>query len=102
MRVRMKLTKSLWIAAIALSIGIPGASVSVAASPTPQEQRGQDYSKYKNYQHRYARRARMTQLITRDHSKKRNTKKTKTRKPTRLAIRQPTRIIHEIISRQPC
>ena len=74
MRVRTKVTKSLWIAAIALCVGIPGASVRVAASPAPQEQHDQDYSKNKNYQ-QGMRDGRDDIAHNRDHSKKRKFKK---------------------------
>ena len=74
MRVRMNLTKSLCIAAIGLCIGVPGASAGVAASPAPQEQHDQDYSKNKNYQ-QGMHDGRDDAAHNRDHSKKRKFKK---------------------------
>src|ERR1700719_3633429 len=74
MRVGMKLTQSLWIVAVALFIGIPGAPVGVAASLAPQEQHDQEYSKKKNYQ--LGMRAGRDDIShNRDHSKKRKFKK---------------------------
>ena len=74
MRVRKKLTQSLWIVAVALFIGIPGAPVGVTASLAPQEQHDQDYSKNKNYQVGM-RDGRDDSAHNRDHSKKRKFKK---------------------------
>jgi hypothetical protein len=74
MRVRKKLTQSLWIVAVALFIGIPGAPVGVTASLAPQEQHDQDYSKNKNYQVGM-RDGRDDIAHNRDHSKKRKFKK---------------------------
>ena len=74
MRVRMNLKQCVWIAAITLGIGITGGTVRIAASPTPQEQHDQDYSKNKNYQVGM-RDGRDDQSHNRDHSKKRHFKK---------------------------
>ena len=75
MRLRMKLTRPLWIAAVALSIGVPGGPVRVTASPSlPQEQHDQDYSKNKNYRVGM-RDGRDDVAHNRDHSKKRKFKK---------------------------
>jgi hypothetical protein len=74
MRVRMKLSRPLWIAAVALSIGVPGAPIWGAASASPQEQHDQDYSRNKNYKVGM-RDGRDDVAHNRDHSRKRKFKK---------------------------
>src|SRR6202051_4167390 len=74
MGVRMDLKQCVWIVAITLGIGITGGPVRVAASPSPQEQHDQDYSKNKNYQVGM-RDGRDDVAHKRDHFKKRNFKK---------------------------
>jgi hypothetical protein len=70
----MNLKQFVWIAAMSLGIGITGGTVRAAASPLPQEQHEQDYSKNKNYPVGM-RDGREDQAHNRDHSKKRNFKK---------------------------
>jgi hypothetical protein len=70
----MNLKHCVWIAAMSLGIGITGGTVRVAASPSPQEQHDQDYSKNKNYQ-QGMRDGHDDVAHNRDHFKKRNFKK---------------------------
>src|ERR1700722_18622831 len=74
MPVRQNLKQCVWIVAMTLGIGITGGTVRVAASPSPQEQHDQDYSKNKNYQVGM-RDGRDDVAHNRDHSKKRKFKK---------------------------
>ena len=74
MRIRTNLKQCVWIAAMTLGMGITGGAVRVVASPSPQEQHDQDYSKNKNYQ-LGMRDGRDDSAHKRDHSKKRNFKK---------------------------
>ena len=74
MRVPMILKQCLWIVAMTLAIGITGGRAGIAASPSPQEQHDQDYSKNKNYQVGM-RDGRDDSAHNRDHSKKRKFKK---------------------------
>jgi hypothetical protein len=74
MRVRMNLKQCAWIVAMTLGIGITGGTVRVAASPSPQEQHDQDYSKNKNYQ-QGMRDGRADSAHNLDHSKTRKFKK---------------------------
>jgi hypothetical protein len=74
MGIRMNLKQCVWIVAMTLGIGITGGTVRVAASPSPQEQHDQDYSKNKNYQVGM-RDGRNDSARNRDHYKKRNFKK---------------------------
>jgi hypothetical protein len=74
MRMRMNLKQYVWIAAMTLGMGITGGTVRVTASPLPQDQHEQDYSKNKNYQ-LGMRDGRDDSAHNRDHSKKRNFKK---------------------------
>jgi hypothetical protein len=79
MGVRMNLKQCVWIVAMGLCIGITGGAVRVAASPSPQEQHDQDYSKNKNYK-TGMRDGRDDIAHNRDHSKKRKFKKDDDRK----------------------
>jgi hypothetical protein len=74
MRIRMNLKQCLWILAITVAFGITGGTARVMASPSPQEQHDQDYSKNKNYQ-LGMRDGRDDSAHNRDHFKKRNFKK---------------------------
>jgi hypothetical protein len=74
MKVRMKLNRYVWIAAMTLGIGFTGGAVRLAASPSPQEQHEQDYSKNKRYE-QGMREGKVDQTQNRDHSKKRHFKK---------------------------
>src|ERR1700676_5109059 len=74
MRARLNLKQCVWIVVMTMGIGVTGGTVRVAASPLPQEQHDQDYSKNKNYQVGM-RDGRDDQAHNRDHSKKRNFKK---------------------------
>jgi hypothetical protein len=71
---RTNLKQCVWIVAMTLGVGITGGTVRVAASPSPQDQHDQDYSKNKNYQ-QGMRDGRDDLAHNRDHSKKRNFKK---------------------------
>lgn len=71
---RMNLTRCFWIVAMALSICLTGGTTWVAASPSPQAQHDQDYSKNKNYQ-QGLRDGRDDSAHNRDHSKTRKFKK---------------------------
>jgi hypothetical protein len=71
---RMNLKQYVWIAAMTLGMGITGGTVRVEASPLPQDQHEQDYSKNKNYQ-LGMRDGRNDSTHNLDHSKKRNFKK---------------------------
>src|ERR1035437_5779531 len=79
MRVQMNLKQCAWIVAMTLGIGITGGTARLAASPSPQEQHDQDYSKNKNYQ-QGMRDGRDDTARNRDHSKKRNFKKDEDKK----------------------
>jgi hypothetical protein len=74
MRMRMNLKRCVWIVAMTLGMGITGGTVRVMASPSPQDQHDQDYSKNKNYQ-LGMRDGRDDDAHHRDHSKKRKFKK---------------------------
>jgi hypothetical protein len=74
MRVRINLKHVVWIAVLTLGIGITGGMVRVAASPSPQDQHDQDYSRNKNYQ-QGMRDGRDDNAHKRDHFKKRKFKK---------------------------
>src|ERR1700720_3601468 len=74
MRVKMHLKQGAWIFALALGIGVAGSTARVLASPAPQEQHDQDYSKNRNYQ-TGMRDGRSDQAHNRDHYKKRTFKK---------------------------
>jgi hypothetical protein len=74
MRLRMNLKQCAWIVAMTLCLGITGGAARVAASPSPQEQHDQDYSKNKNYQ-LGMRDGRDDSAHNRDRSKKRKFKK---------------------------
>jgi hypothetical protein len=74
MRVRMNLKQCVWIVAMILAIGITGGTARITASPSPQDQHDQDYSKNKNYQVG-VRDGRDDGAHNRDHSKKRKFKK---------------------------
>src|ERR1700733_12722007 len=74
MGIRMNLKQCVWIVAMTLGIGLTGGMARVAASPSPQEQHDQDYSKNKNYQVGM-RDGRNDSAHNRDHYKKRNFKK---------------------------
>jgi hypothetical protein len=71
---RMNLKKCVWVVAITLAIGITGGTARIAASPSPQDQHDQDYSKNKNYQVGM-RDGRDDSARNRDHFKKRKFKK---------------------------
>jgi hypothetical protein len=79
MRVRVNLKQCAWIVAMTLGIGITGGVARLAASPSPQEQHDQDYSKNKNYQ-LGMRDGRDDAAHNRDHSKNRNFKKDEDKK----------------------
>ena len=74
MRMRTNLKQCVWIAALTLGLRIAGGTARVVASPSPQEQHDQDYSKNKNYQ-LGMRDGRDDSMHKRDHSKKRTFKK---------------------------
>ena len=74
MRMRTNLKQCVWIAALTLGLGIAGGTARVVASPSPQEQHDQDYSKNRNYQ-TGMRDGRSDQTHNRDHYKKRTFKK---------------------------
>jgi hypothetical protein len=74
MRLRMNLKQCAWIVAMTLCLGITGGAARVAASPSPQEQHDQDYSKNKNYK-TGMRDGHDDIAHNRDHSKKRKFKK---------------------------
>jgi hypothetical protein len=74
MAARQNVKQCVWIVAMTLGIGFTGGTARVVASPSPQEQHDQDYSKNKNYQVGM-RDGRDDQAHNRDHSKKRNFKK---------------------------
>jgi hypothetical protein len=76
---RTNLKQSVWIVAMTLGMGITGGTIRVAASPSPQDQHDQDYSKNKNFQ-QGMRDGRDDLAHNRDHSKKRNFKKDEDRK----------------------
>jgi hypothetical protein len=75
---RMNLKQSVWIAALSLGMCITG-TVGIMASPPPQEQHEQDYSKNKNYQVGL-RDGKDDQAHNKDHSRKRKFKKDDDRK----------------------
>src|SRR5258708_9863638 len=70
----MRMKKCALIVSMTLAMGITGGTVRVAASPLPQEQHDQDYSKNKNYQ-QGMRDGHDDAAHNRDHYKKRNFKK---------------------------
>jgi len=70
----LRIKQCVWIVAMSLCIGITGGAVRVAASPLPQEQHDQDYSRNKNYK-TGMRDGRDDTAHNRDHSKKRKFKK---------------------------
>jgi hypothetical protein len=74
MRVRTNVKQCVRIAAMILGIGVAGGTARIAASPSPQEQHTQDYSKNKNYQ-QGMRDGRDDAAHNRDHYKKRSFKK---------------------------
>jgi hypothetical protein len=74
MRIRMNIKSCVWIAVMTLGVGISGGAVLVKASPAPQEQHEQDYSKNRRYQ-QGMREGKDDQAHNRDHSKKRHFKK---------------------------
>jgi hypothetical protein len=74
MRVRMNLKRCVWVVAMTLCMGITGGTMRVLASPSPQDQHDQDYSRNKNYQ-LGMRDGRDDIAHHRDHSKKRKFKK---------------------------
>jgi hypothetical protein len=73
-QMRINLKRCVWIVAMTLGIGIAGGALRVAASPSPQDQHDQDYSKNKNYQVGM-RDGRDDVSHNRDHYKKRTFKK---------------------------
>jgi hypothetical protein len=73
MRMQMNIKRVVWIAVMTLGVGISGGAVLVKASPSPQEQHEQDYSKNKRYQ-QGMREGKDDQAHHRDHSKKRQFK----------------------------
>jgi hypothetical protein len=68
------LRQSVWILALMLGAVIALGPIRLAASPLPQEQHEQDYSKNKNYE-QGMRDGKDDQAHNRDHSKKRHFKK---------------------------
>jgi hypothetical protein len=76
---RINLKRCAWIVAMTLGIGITGGTLRVVASPLPQEQHDQDYSKNKNYQVG-TRDGRDDASHNRDHYKKRTFKKDEDKK----------------------
>ncbi len=74
MRLRINLKQCVWMAALAMAFGISGGTVRVLASPAPQDQHDQDYSKNKNYQ-LGMRDGHDDNMHNRDHFKKRKFKK---------------------------
>jgi hypothetical protein len=74
MTLRMSLKQCVWVAVMALGIGMTGGATRVMASPVPQDQHDVDYSKNKNYQ-TGMRDGQDDQKHNLDHSKKRHFKK---------------------------
>lgn len=70
MRMQTNVKRCVWIVAMTLGLGVTGGTVWGAASPAPQDQHQQDYSKNKNYQ-QGMRDGRDDIAHKRDHSKKR-------------------------------
>jgi hypothetical protein len=76
---RNKLKRRVWIGTMILAMGVTGGTLRLVASPSPQDQHDQDYSKNKNYKlgmHD----GQDDAAHSRDHSKKRNFKKDDDRK----------------------
>jgi hypothetical protein len=71
---RNNLKKCVWVAAIALGIGVAGGATRAIAAPVPQEHHDEDYSKNKYYQEGMQD-GRNDQMHNRDHYKKRHFKK---------------------------
>jgi ribosome modulation factor len=74
MQVRINWKRCVWIGTIALAFGVTGGAARIAASPAPQDQHDQDYSKNKNYQ-TGMRDGRDDNAHNRDHFRKRKFKK---------------------------
>jgi hypothetical protein len=74
MRLGMKMKRCVWIVAMTLGVGTSGGALVLKASPVPQEQHEQDYSKNKKYE-QGMREGKDDQAHNRDHSKKRHFKK---------------------------
>jgi hypothetical protein len=74
MRGRANLKQPVWVLAMLMGAVFSGGAGRVTASPLPQEQHDQDYSKNKNYQ-QGMRDGRDDQAHNRDHFKKRHFKK---------------------------
>jgi hypothetical protein len=74
MRGRINLRQSILILAVLVGAVFTGGAVRITASPLPQEQHEQDYSRNKNYQ-QGVRDGRDDQAHNRDHYKKRHFKK---------------------------
>jgi hypothetical protein len=87
MRGRMNLRQSVWVLAVLLGAVLTGGRVRVMASPLPQEQHEQDYSKNKNYQ-QGMRDGRDDQVHNKDHSKKRHFKKDQDQKAYEYGYQQ--------------
>ena len=87
MRRRINLRQSVWVLAVLLGAVLTGGTVRAAASPFPQEQHEQDYSKNKNYQ-QGMRDGRDDQTHNKDHSKKRHFKKDEDQKAYEFGYQQ--------------
>ena len=74
MRGRVNFRQSVWVLAVLVGAVFTGGAVRITASPLPQEQHEQDYSKNKNYQ-QGMRDGRDDQAHNQDHYKKRHFKK---------------------------
>ena len=87
MRGRINLRQSVWVLAVLLGAVLTGGAVRITASPLPQEQHEQDYSKNKNYQ-QGMRDGRDDQTHNKDHSKKRHFKKDEDQKAYEYGYQQ--------------
>ena len=100
MRVRMNLRQCVWVLAVVLGTGITGGTVRAAASPSSQDQAHDKLTRIIRKTKRTSKvcaKARMTVSITRTTPRRGTSKKTKTRKLTRLATSRVTRAINTII-----
>ena len=79
MRLRMNFKHCVWIVAMTVCMGVTGGAARVTASPLPQEQHDQDYSRNKNYK-TGMRDGRNDIAHNRDHSKRRKFKKDEDRR----------------------
>ena len=96
---QMNVKWCVWIVAMSLGMTLTGGMGRVMATASPQDQHDQDYSKNKKLPAAVCATAAMTIRINAITPKSGNSKKTKTIKLTRLAIRKVTGTTRQTIDK---